>query len=94
MKIINSLSDINLNQDNFPIFFWDKWKVVEEQLHHKQRLLCVDEEENVIAFTLYKMQFFKKADYLYVPLDKNGDRLPEEQEKIFLDDFLDQFYIY
>lgn len=89
MKIIDNLSEINLNQDVFPIFFWDKWKVVEEQLHHKQRLLCVDEEENVIAFTLYKMQFFKKADYLYAPLDKNGNRLPVEKEKTFLDDFHD-----
>lgn len=87
MKIIDNLSEINLNQDVFPIFFWDKWKVVEEQLHHKQRLLCVDEEENVVAFTLYKMRFFKKADYLYAPLDKNGNRLTDEKEKKFLNEF-------
>ena len=86
MRIIESISEIS-SEKFFPIFFWDKWKTVEEQLHHKQRLLCVDEEENVIAFTLYKMRFFKKADYLYAPLDKNGNRLTVEEEKIFLDEF-------
>ena len=33
------------------------------------------------------MKFFKKADYLYVPLDKNGNRLSVEKEKTFLDEF-------
>ena len=89
MKIINSLSDINLRNENFPIFFWDKWKTVEEKLHHKQRLLCADDEGNVVAFTIYKMKFFKKADYLYAPLDKNGERLAVEKEKTFLDEFHD-----
>jgi len=87
MKIISSLSDISLNQDDFPIFFWDKWKTVEEKLHHKQRLLCADEENNVVVFTLYMMKFFKKADYLYVPLNKKGNRLSVEKEKAFLDEF-------
>lgn len=87
MKIIDSLSDINLNQDNFPIFFWDKWKIVEEKLHNKQRLLCVDGDGNIVAFTVYKMKFLKKADYLYVPLDRIGDRLSVEKEKEFLDEF-------
>ena len=89
MKIINSLSDINLRNENFPIFFWDKWKTVEEKLHHKQWLLCVDDEGDVVAFTIYKMKFFKKADYLYAPLDKNGERLTVEKEKTFLDEFHD-----
>ncbi len=87
MKIINKLSDINICQEEFPIFFWNKWKTVEEELHHKQRLLCVDNDYNVVAFTVYKMRFFKKADYLYVPLDKNGNRLTVEKERIFLEEF-------
>ena len=87
MKIIDSLSDIRLNQNDFPIFFWDKWKTVEEKLHHKQRLLCADDEGNVVAFTIYEMKFFKKADYLYVPLSRNGERLSVEKEKKFLDEF-------
>ena len=87
MKIISFLSDISLNQEDFPIFFWDKWKTLEETLNHKQRLLCADKENNVVAFTIYTMKFFKKADYLYVPLDKKGNRLSVEKEKTFLDEF-------
>lgn len=87
MRIVNSLKELSLKEDNFPIFFWDKWKTVEEQLHHKQRLLCVDDEQNIVAFTVYQMKFFRKGDYLYAPLDKNGERLSAEKEKLFLDDF-------
>ena len=87
MKIIEKLSEVNINQESFPIFFWDKWRIVEEVLHHKQRLLCSDEDNNIVAFTVYKMRFFKKADYLYVPLDKNGNRLLVEKEKSFLEEF-------
>lgn len=87
MKIISSITEITAKEDNFPIFFWDKWKTVEEQLHHKQRLLCVDDEQNIVAFTVYQMKFFRKGDYLFVPLDKNGERLSIEKEKLFLDDF-------
>ena len=86
MRIIESISEIS-SEKFFPIFFWDKWKTVEEKLHHKQRLLCVDEENNVVAFTIYTMKFFKKADYLYVPLNKKGNRLSVEKEKAFLDEF-------
>ena len=86
MHIIESISEISQEQ-NFPIFFWDKWKTVENKLHHKQRFLCADDEGNVVAFTVYTMKFFKKADYLYVPLDKNGERLSVEKEKRFLDEF-------
>ena len=86
MQIIDSISNIS-QEKVFPIFFWDKWKTVEEKLHHKQRLLCADEENNVVAFTIYAMKFFKKADYLYAPLDKNGNRLSVEKEKKFLEEF-------
>lgn len=86
MHIIESISEISQEQ-NFPIFFWDKWKTVEEKLHHKQWFLCADDEGNVVAFTVYTMKFFKKADYLYVPLDRNGERLSVEKEKMFLDEF-------
>ena len=86
MQIIDSISNIS-QEKVFPIFFWDKWKAVEEKLHNKQRLLCADEENNVVAFTIYTMKFFKKADYLYAPLDKNGNRLSVEKEKTFLDEF-------
>lgn len=87
MKIINSIHEITSCQDDFPIFFWDKWKTVEEQLHQKQYLLCVDDELNVVPFTVYTMNFFRKGDYLYAPLDKNGNRLSVEKEKQFLDEF-------
>ncbi|MCQ2606765.1 MAG: peptidoglycan bridge formation glycyltransferase FemA/FemB family protein [Bacteroidales bacterium] len=87
MRIVNSLIELSLKEDSFPIFFWDKWKTVEEQLHQKQRLLCVDDEQNVVPFTVYTMSFFKKGDYLYAPLDKNGERLSVEKEKQFLDEF-------
>lgn len=86
MQIVDSISDIACEY-YFPIFFWDKWKLVEEQLHHKQRLLYVDNEENVVAFTVYEMRFLKKADYLYVPLDKYGNRLSVEKEKTFIEGF-------
>lgn len=87
MKIISSITEITTKEDSFPIFFWDKWKTVEEQLNHKQRLLCVDDEQNVVPFTVYTMSFFKKGDYLYAPLDKEGNRLPVEKEKQFLEEF-------
>ena len=86
MRIIDSISDISQEQ-KFPIFFWDKWKIVEEKLHHKQRYICTDDEGNVVAFTVYKMKFFKKADYLYAPLNRNGERLSVDKEKSFLDEF-------
>lgn len=86
MRVIESISEISQEQ-KFPIFFWDKWKSVEEKLHRKQVLLCVDDKESVVVFTIYKIKFFKKADYLYVPLDKNGNRLSVEKEKIFLEEF-------
>lgn len=88
MRVIESISEIS-QEEKFPIFFWNKWKTVEEKLHHKQRLLCVDDEWDVVAFTIYTMRFFKKADYLYVPLDRNGERLAVEKEKKFLDEFHD-----
>lgn len=88
MRVIESISEISL-EEKFPIFFWDKWKIVEEKLHNKRRYICADDEGNVVVFTVYKMKFFKKADYLYVPLNMNGERLSTEKEKEFLEEFHD-----
>lgn len=87
MRVIESLAELSLQEDSFPIFFWDKWVLVEEQLHNKKRLLCVDGEQNIVPFTVYTMNFFRKGDYLYVPLDKYGNRLSPEKEKSFLESF-------
>lgn len=87
MRVIESLAELSLQEDSFPIFFWDKWALVEKQLHNKQRLLCVDDEQNVVPFTIYRIKFFRKGEYLYTPLDKEGNRLSIEKEREFLESF-------
>jgi len=87
VKIINSLKEQNLNQDLFPIFFWDEWFEF-ERANNYNAFLFFDETINaILPFKITKLKFLKKADYLYKPLTLNVNTLDENEEKSVIDRF-------
>jgi len=89
MRLINSLSEIGLKSDDFPIFFWDQWLAFEKS-SKCQTFLFVDETiKAVVPFKVHKLKFLKKGEYIYKPLNFSGNELSIEDEKEFIECFHD-----
>lgn len=87
MRLINSLREIGLKQEDFPIFYWDKWLELERNNDLKV-YLCYDEElEIVVPFKVRLVKFLRKGDYLYVPLSQRGGDLTKDEETFFVNKF-------
>lgn len=85
--IINSLKDLNLNEDKFPIFFQEKWKKSAAAGNGTISYYYDETDTCCIAFRVTSLKIIRKADYLYVPLNTDGERLSVETEKRVLDRF-------
>jgi hypothetical protein len=50
MKLINSLKEIDINQDLFPIFFWDEWFEFERANNYNAFLFFVETINAILPF--------------------------------------------
>jgi lipid II:glycine glycyltransferase (peptidoglycan interpeptide bridge formation enzyme) len=81
MSLINSLKDLNLTEDKFPIFFWDNWKLIEEDFRTQVYIFHETETQSIIPFKITKLKFLIKAEYLFIPLDLYGEELNSTTER-------------
>ncbi|MCL2326896.1 MAG: peptidoglycan bridge formation glycyltransferase FemA/FemB family protein [Bacteroidetes bacterium] len=87
MEAIKSLTDKSLNQENFPIFFWDNWLKFSNTATSETKLYY--HKGIVVPIIIHKLKFLTKADYVYVPLKHDGTRLNEQEEFHFINKFHD-----
>jgi hypothetical protein len=91
MTIINSLSELGLNESKFPIFFHDSY------LNHERItsqgsviILYVDIDiKGIIVFKTTRLKIITKGQYLFTPRDFNGNELSTENEQQILNKFHD-----
>ncbi|HQN15279.1 MAG TPA: peptidoglycan bridge formation glycyltransferase FemA/FemB family protein [Bacteroidales bacterium] len=87
MKLIKSLNEINLRQDDFPFLFWDIWLKYETTANCSTYLYFDEEYDALLPFKIHKLKFLRKADFIYIPLNTKGISLQEDVEKSFLERF-------
>jgi len=88
MKLIKTLNEAKIDVSLFPIFFQENWLAYEEKNKKFTSYIYFDETKNFfVPFKIYKKWVFNKADYIYVPLNKNGERLSVEDERSFINRF-------
>ncbi len=91
MLLIRSLNEVNANQLLFPLFFHDDWLKTEGEIHENAEILIFFDKilQVFVPLIIYKLRILKKADYLFVPLNFNGEELSEKTELLFLNKFHD-----
>jgi hypothetical protein len=87
--LIKSLSEINLDESKFPIFFQSKWLKLQDNLDQMAQICIYVDNENsiIIPIKISRIKFLKKTSYLYIPLNFNGCELDAFEEKKVLDKF-------
>jgi hypothetical protein len=86
---IKSLSEINLDQSKFPVFFNDLWLDLQNELENRSKsFLYINKlSKAIISFKITKLRFLKKGNYNYIPLDFNGKEFDSQKENEIIEDF-------
>lgn len=87
--MINSLSELGINESKFPVFFRDSYlKHVRVTSQGSSIMLYVDiDKKGVIVFKTTKLKIITKGQYIFAPRDFNGDELSTENELEILNKF-------
>ena len=89
MKLVKSLSDVNADETLFPIFYQDNYLAVErEAAPNTETFICFDHQRQIVVpFIVSKNKFLRKAMYIYIPLQIDGQRPDAVCEKNFTEEF-------
>lgn len=87
MTLIKSLKEINVDQQNFPIFFWSNWLKLWSNGNTESFIYYNEKCNAIVPFRINKLKFLNKADYFYIPIGTDGRELEAIREKTFIDEF-------
>ena len=87
--LVNSLTELNFNEKNFPLFFWDEYLLYEKFLTPKGNVFIYYNEilKGLIVFKTTKLKLLQKGQFLFAPRDYRGKEINEEIESQLFEEF-------
>jgi hypothetical protein len=83
MRCYNTLAEIKIQEERFPIFFHNKWLSLQANNNFKTMVIFSEELNAVVPIRIDKLKFLTKSVYLWVPLSIEGERLDAKCESMF-----------
>jgi hypothetical protein len=89
--LVNSLKDLNINQNKFPLFYRDEYINYEKSISKNSSIYIYTNnlKSGFIVFKIIKLKLIRKGQLLFSTCDYNGDKNSKElEEEILIEFFL------
>ena len=94
--LIKSLQEIGLTQSDFPLYYQDSYisflKASSKDI--KVFIFNCENQKSLIVFSVIRLKFLVKGQYLFTPCDYNGNELDLINERKIIEEFHDYIKIF